>query len=48
MLRQSLKTAMQDPEKILESAGIEPTLRAEVLTVSDFCNLARIWNDNLS
>ncbi len=48
MLRQSLKTAMQDPEKILESAGIEPTLRAEVLTVSNFCNLARIWNDNLS
>jgi 16S rRNA (adenine1518-N6/adenine1519-N6)-dimethyltransferase len=46
MLRQSLKTLMQDPEILLNSANIESTLRAEVLTVSDFCRMARLWNDN--
>ena len=45
MLRQSLKTLMQEPEKILESAGIDESLRAEALTVSDFCTLARHWNE---
>jgi 16S rRNA (adenine1518-N6/adenine1519-N6)-dimethyltransferase len=44
MLRQSLKTLTQDPEKLLDSANIDSSLRAEVLTVCDFCTLARIWN----
>lgn len=44
MLRQSLKSLVQNSEKLLEAADIDPTLRAEALTVSDFCSLARIWN----
>jgi 16S rRNA (adenine1518-N6/adenine1519-N6)-dimethyltransferase len=44
MLRQSLKTLMQEPEITLENSGIEPSLRAEALTVSQFCALARIWH----
>ncbi len=46
MLRQSLKTLMQEPENTLENAGIDPSLRAEALTVSQFCALAQIWHDN--
>jgi 16S rRNA (adenine1518-N6/adenine1519-N6)-dimethyltransferase len=46
MLRQSLKSLMQEPEKLLEKSGIDPTLRAEALTVSQFCALTRIWSDN--
>ena len=39
MLRQSLKSLM--PEDAIRAAGIEPTARAEVLSVSDFAALAR-------
>ena len=40
MLRQSLK-ALAEPERLLAAAGIEPTLRAETLSVAEFCALAR-------
>lgn len=46
MLRKSLKSLMQEPEKTLESIGIDPSLRAEALSVSEFCALARIWHAN--
>ena len=42
MLRQSLKSIFQYPEKELENAGIDPTLRAEALALEDFCALSRI------
>ncbi len=47
MLRQSLKTLIQKPENTLENAGIDPSLRAEALNVSQFCALAQIWHDNI-
>jgi len=40
MLRSSLK-ALGDAESILKSVGIDPTRRAETLTVKDFCAIAR-------
>jgi 16S rRNA (adenine1518-N6/adenine1519-N6)-dimethyltransferase len=40
MLRQSLKGLVRDPEALLGVAGLAPTLRGEVLTVSDFARLA--------
>jgi len=42
MLRQSLKPLGPDPAPLLERAGIEPTRRAEELSVADFCRLARL------
>jgi 16S rRNA (adenine1518-N6/adenine1519-N6)-dimethyltransferase len=45
MLRQSLKGLMHKPENILEAVGIDPSLRAEVLTIDQFCSLARAWNN---
>jgi 16S rRNA (adenine1518-N6/adenine1519-N6)-dimethyltransferase len=41
MLRQSLKTLAPDTSALLDAAGIEPTARAEELSVEDFCALAR-------
>jgi 16S rRNA (adenine1518-N6/adenine1519-N6)-dimethyltransferase len=41
MLRQSLKALVAEPEALLAAAGLSPTLRGEVLTVSDFARLAR-------
>jgi 16S rRNA (adenine1518-N6/adenine1519-N6)-dimethyltransferase len=40
MLRQSLKAVVAEPEPLLAAAGLEPTLRGEVLKVSDFARLA--------
>ncbi len=40
MLRQSLR-ALGEPEGLLTAAGIEPTLRAEALSIEQFCALAR-------
>jgi 16S rRNA (adenine1518-N6/adenine1519-N6)-dimethyltransferase len=40
MLRQSLKSLGQDPAALLEAARIEPTARAEDLSVEDFATLA--------
>ncbi len=48
MLRQSLKSLVADPEALLAAAGIAPTLRGEVLSVSDFARLAYVlerWPD---
>lgn len=42
MLRQSLKAATPDPLALLERAGIDPTRRAETLTVDEFLDLARV------
>lgn len=41
MLRQSLKALGGDTIAILESAGIDPTARAETIDVGGFCALAR-------
>jgi len=41
MLRSSLKAAASDPEALCARAGIDPTRRAEELTIEDFCRLAR-------
>ena len=43
MLRQSLKTLTADAEAMLREAGIDPTLRAEQLSVAEFAALARAW-----
>ncbi len=41
MLRASLKAVMPDSESLLSAAGIEPTRRAETLSIEEFCALAR-------
>jgi len=41
MLRQSLKTLGVDPAMLLAATGIDPTERAENLTVAQFASLAR-------
>jgi 16S rRNA (adenine1518-N6/adenine1519-N6)-dimethyltransferase len=40
MLRQSLKSLVREPEPLLAATGLEPTLRGEALSVSDFGRLA--------
>ncbi len=45
MLRSSLKQLLPMPELLLKSANIEPTRRAEELTVTEFARLARIFAD---
>lgn len=45
MLRQSLKAAFRDPLAALESAGIEPTQRAEEVDIASFAALARAWEN---
>lgn len=42
MLRASLKQICSDPMSLLAEAGIDETARAEVLTIDDFCKLARL------
>ena len=42
MLRQSLKSLGVSPELLLEAAAIEPTRRAEELSVAQFCRLAEV------
>jgi 16S rRNA (adenine1518-N6/adenine1519-N6)-dimethyltransferase len=42
MLRQSLRPLVAEPEALLAAAGLAPTLRGEVLSVSDFGRLAYI------
>ncbi len=41
MLRSSLKALMPDIETVLRDAGIEPTARAEEISLERFCALAR-------
>jgi 16S rRNA (adenine1518-N6/adenine1519-N6)-dimethyltransferase len=43
MLRQSLRTLGTDPMPLLQSAGIEPTARAEEIPVEGFVGLARAF-----
>ena len=45
MLRTSLKTLGIPVEPLLERAGVVPTARAEELTVSEFCAIARLVGD---
>ena len=40
MLRQSLKSVFANPETVLAKLGLDPTARAETLTVADFARLA--------
>jgi len=40
MLRRSLATALTDPEAVLESVGIDPTQRAEDLSIDDYLAIA--------
>ncbi len=40
MLRSALKTLMPAPEVLLAAAGLDPTARAETLSIGDFCRLA--------
>lgn len=42
MIRQSLKGLVSDPIPLIEAAGLDPTERAENLTIEDFCRLARL------
>jgi 16S rRNA (adenine1518-N6/adenine1519-N6)-dimethyltransferase len=42
MIRQSLKGLVRDPMPLIEAAGLDPTERAENLTIEDFCRLARL------
>ncbi len=44
MLRRALRGLTEDPETLLCKAGISPKLRAETLSVTDFCALARAWS----
>lgn len=41
MLRRSLAGHVGNPESLLRDAGIDPTLRADALSVAGFCALAR-------
>jgi 16S rRNA (adenine1518-N6/adenine1519-N6)-dimethyltransferase len=41
MLRQSLKTRFAEPLALLDAAGIDPTRRAETLSIAEFLALAR-------
>ena len=43
MLRQSLKTLTPDTEALLAAAGLDPTERAEQLSIADFAALARAY-----
>ena len=48
MLRSSLKQATPEPERLLLAAGIDPTARAEELTVEQFGQLACLWEGHLA
>lgn len=43
MLRQSLKVLSPDAENLILAAGLDPTARAETLSVADFAALARAF-----
>lgn len=44
MLRASLKSLGVNGEELARQAGIEPTKRAEELSVEDFCALVKAWD----
>ena len=43
MLRQSLKSLVPGADTLLRAAGIDPTARAEQLSIAEFAALARTW-----
>ena len=43
MVRSSLKTLVADPEPLLARAHISPSVRAEELSLADFCRLAQLY-----
>jgi 16S rRNA (adenine1518-N6/adenine1519-N6)-dimethyltransferase len=43
MLRTALKAVVADPEKLCIAAGIDPSHRAETISVAGFCRLAQEW-----
>ena len=45
MLRQSLKGLGVEAAALLDAAGIDPTRRAETLSIEEFCALARAYQD---
>jgi 16S rRNA (adenine1518-N6/adenine1519-N6)-dimethyltransferase len=45
MLRASLRSLGRDAEVLLARAGVEPALRAEQLSVDDFCRLSQALDD---
>lgn len=45
MIRQSLKGLGVDPAWLIAEAGLDPTERAENLSVADFCRLARLLGE---
>jgi 16S rRNA (adenine1518-N6/adenine1519-N6)-dimethyltransferase len=47
MLRQSLKSLMPDAEALVRTAGLDPTERAEQLSIADFASLARAYRASL-
>jgi 16S rRNA (adenine1518-N6/adenine1519-N6)-dimethyltransferase len=47
MLRQSLKSLTPDAEALVRAAGLDPTSRAENLSVADFAALARTYRASL-
>jgi len=46
MIRTSLKQLNVDITKLLDTANINPKKRAEELTISEFCNIANIFENN--
>ena len=44
MLRRALRGLTADPQTLLHKAGLSPSLRAETLSVAEFCALARAWS----
>ena len=46
MLRASLRQLTPDSEALLDRAGIPHTVRAEELTVDQFCDLVRVWRNS--
>lgn len=48
MLRQSLRGLGGDPAELLAAAGLDPTARAETVSVEGFVALARAWRERRS
>jgi len=42
LIKKSLKTVLQEPEKMLEQAGINPMIRPQEITVAEYCKLATL------
>jgi len=46
MLRSALRTLKADPLRLLEAAGVRPDVRAETLSIAEFCALARAYTES--